>query len=300
MESAYTAMTAQLAPGEVVDNIWVYGHGDPDGFLHAVPKAGEPEKPFDLATAEAFVTGNSTAAAFHAFCTGDTKVHMYPCNAGIQPEALASARVLFCGGPRGKACGPTLWFHLLYRHIYFAHTVDSDIDRVRCPGVRFDSGPASATELEQALKAFEQAIDSDPTCFSASYAKGQKASVRRSALHEFENRFFIPWFDDLKKAGLVPKDVRKGAVTRAKKVAAMWRLHGAAWPTVTVTQASRPISVNTMLTMPFLSNKLLSSAEISMRADWRSAARSADDVFPHERAWKASFKSLPARSLSSC
>ena len=300
IQSAYAAMTAQLVAGEVVDNVWVYGHGDPDGFLHAVPKDGEPESRFDLATASSFIAGNSTATAFHAFCTGDTKIHMYPCNAGLEPEALESARELFCGGPKGKACGPTQWFHLLVRHVRFAHTVPSDVDVVGCPGVRFDSGPATAAELEQALREFDKAIDADRACYSVRYATAMKASMRRSVANEFENNLFIPWFDDLKKAGLVPPKLRKGSVKRDKKVAAMWRLHGAAWPTITVSRAGGTLSVSTMLAMPFLSSTLLDFTQISTLGNWRDAALSDDHVFPHETAWKTSFKSLPAGKLKPC
>jgi len=223
---------------------------------------------------------------------------MYPCNAGVQPDALAAAREVFCGGQIGKACGPKHWFHLMVRHVGASNGVKPDA-ATGCATLHFTTTAASSAELDRDLVAFGQQLDADPACFSPSYAARMKGALKKAVVKDFED-VFVPWFDDLKKAKLVPPKLRSGKPKRAAKVAAMWRLLGSPWPTVSVKIGSNNVSVQTLIGMPFLSDTLLGWIAMSRMGNWRDAAKSASHVFPQERAWGKSWASLPAGKLKGC
>lgn len=289
VESAFKMMATHLAPGDVVENIWVHGHGGKDGFLHAVAATGGKNEALNVGRSRAFVTGNPVAAAFHAFCNEDTKVHMYPCNAGKggSTEALEAARILFCGDRlNGRACGPKFWYYLFFEHVFDTYTTKKALT-AGCKH-HFMTHAKTADQLEADLARFEAEIDRDRKCFTKEGAVADKKGARDSASETFHDKFFIPWFSHLNAAGLLPPAIRGKKLNRDQQITAMWDLVGQNWPSLTIGGRT----VDAFLVMPFLSEKWLGLT--LPRGTWAAAMKSRGLHFPEAGKWQAQFSSWPS------
>ena len=299
LTKAYAAMSQLLSPGDVLDNIWVYAHGDGSGYLWAYPDSAAKERVvFNPDTAKAFVEGgagkpkNLAAAAFHQFSDESTKLHMWCCNGGIAADALRAARLLFCGS-NGSACGPAQWLYYTMKHLSLRNGAASRV--AGCAPVVFETHPSSYDDVMKAVAEFNRRIDADLKCFPPKDGAHRK-SLLLTAVDDFFNKELTKWFDDLHAAQLVPPAVRRGAASgSALAHAAIWDMVGAAWPSLRFGS----YTAHTFLVTPFLSSTYYSDGELAAMR-YQDVVTNPGHIFPRRPEWKKSFKSIGSMRADSC
>jgi hypothetical protein len=283
---AYARMLSYLSKGDTVDRIWIYAHGNASGYFHAPIHGNDAPTMFDEAAAIDVITNSNIAAVaqqFHAFCTTSTLVHAYSCNTGQAVDALAAIRLLFIGSHIGDVCGPDLWFHLFAKTKEpFKRVAAPDRKSGGCAKIPISVHPVKADEVEAAVEELEAAIDAAGDCFKPRTATKIKSDLQKALTKHFDD-FFLAWFLELQKAGLVPVALRAADPRRDLDaiLEAMWKLWGSPW------------KKRRYLLMPFLSKKLLDWADIArLDRDGLEKGAKTKAVFPSHKKWKDHFASI--------